>query len=1080
VQPDGVFCNVMSTDAPDASAPEMGPNDVIYIVRPGDTLGAIALRVYGRVAAYKLIYDANVGRRQPDGLTFTRAGQIFPGWLLILPNAAPDSGATADSSSTVAADIETDADGQRWYTVRRGDSLASISRRLLGDEEQWRELFELNKSAQLPNGWTLTRPQLIWPGLRLRLPPVEPDADDASEADQPSEPEAPAVPADEALTPPADEATTPPPPSPSPTEVEPSPTAVPQPTVAPTPSVAPVPPVIAATPIPVPTQPAGTARTSTGAPNSPVAPAWAQLHWPLLDLPPADSSWPLELGGALLGASLLLIGRSLRSGRAPVSRFETGIEVSEGFAQAVGGDEADYEQPLATLAEHVLDFAGEHGSPSVRLRGGLAGRTKATLLLEVPVEFRPALVSAAAAFGARPDAVQVSTLTAGTMRWDQDWSTGRPRRVSDRHNQPAVQLVPLGLAGDRRVLYGVQNGGPVLIAGLASAGLYTLLTALVVDRVRRRPPTELAMLTIARSDRLDPTLAQAPQQRAGFIDPAETETVSRVLADLGEQLRRRLERNDPDQPDVVLVVDEWAELPDCGPALDLLAKHGSSVGMHLIAATAQLEDPRLEQSVGLFETRLVLQVADASASTRLLGQPGAEDLDRIGQVLPYLQGEVLARMRGFCVPPLYVEDLVARMRARAVDEARRAVFEAEPEQPVPEGGVGPTDAAIGQSILDRDCHCAADAPKSAQAEDVESGEREVQPADADRVRTVQADDEAVDPPPSYTQPPLVRAVSMPARRVPPGPRPTPTPQAPPITAEFLGQDRIVVAAGHLATTAGVSWDLFRIVCCLPPGKASLLRVASLLYPSDSEPGQKAAIQRVRQNKSNLQKAWGTVLAAEDAKRVLSLDNGVLWVDQDLVSVDVHAFLAAIYDGNRARAAGRLDDAIADYRRVRALYMGPLLAGRDEDYEWLGVTVEGRLTLREAHRHQERLATGHLAQVLVAAGRPAEAALLYAELMRDPGPPDVEADELEQFVHRQYTFREECARAVFECCRLTRDLPSLTRTYRELGEVLRALAEDAGVDAADADADVMAPSALTRALYEEVYADLVRGASIAGD
>jgi hypothetical protein len=79
-----------------------------------------------------------------------------------------------------------------------------------------------------------------------------------------------------------------------------------------------------------------------------------------------------------------------------------------------------------------------------------------------------------------------------------------------------------------------------------------------------------------------------------------------------------------------------------------------------------------------------------------------------------------------------------------------------------------------------------------------------------------------------------------------------------------------------------------------------------------------------------------------------------------------------------------------------------------------------------------------------AGRPAEAAPLYAELMCDPCPPDVEADELEQFVHRQYAFREECARAVFECCRLTEDLPGLIRAYQELCEVLRALAADAGV------------------------------------
>jgi hypothetical protein len=70
---------------------------------------------------------------------------------------------------------------------------------------------------------------------------------------------------------------------------------------------------------------------------------------------------------------------------------------------------------------------------------------------------------------------------------------------------------------------------------------------------------------------------------------------------------------------------------------------------------------------------------------------------------------------------------------------------------------------------------------------------------------------------------------------------------------------------------------------------------------------------------------------------------------------------------------------------------------------LNVPIEGRLTLREALRHQERLATSRLAELLVATGRPVEAATLYAELMRDPGPPDVEADELEQFVHASTPF-----------------------------------------------------------------------------
>ena len=178
---------------------------------------------------------------------------------------------------------------------------------------------------------------------------------------------------------------------------------------------------------------------------------------------------------------------------------------------------------------------------------------------------------------------------------------------------------------------------------------------------------------------------------------------------------------------------------------------------------------------------------------------------------------------------------------------------------------------------------------------------------------------------------------------------------PPVTAEFLGQDRVTLLGRPLPSTDGVCWDLFRIVSCLPPGK--------------------------------------------DAKRLLTVDDGVLSLATDLVTLDVHTFLAAIYDGNHARKEERFHDAIAAYLHARGLYVGPLLAGRDEDFEWLTVPVEGALTLREAYRHRERVATERLAELLVATGRPAEAAPLYADLMRDPGPPRSEADELEQFVFR---------------------------------------------------------------------------------
>ena len=72
--------------------------------------------------------------------------------------------------------VYTDPDGQRWYTVRAGDTLWDISARLLGDPERYRELFADNQGVALGDGHVLTNPNLIWPGLHLRLPPeVAPD-----------------------------------------------------------------------------------------------------------------------------------------------------------------------------------------------------------------------------------------------------------------------------------------------------------------------------------------------------------------------------------------------------------------------------------------------------------------------------------------------------------------------------------------------------------------------------------------------------------------------------------------------------------------------------------------------------------------------------------------------------------------------------------------------------------------------------------------------------------------------------------------------------------------------------------------
>ncbi|MFD8493266.1 LysM peptidoglycan-binding domain-containing protein [Amycolatopsis sp. NPDC059657] len=58
--------------------------------------------------------------------------------------------------------------------VRKGDTLSKIARDHLGDARRYREIFELNKGRQQPGGASLTTPNHIYPGTVLRLPSTGP------------------------------------------------------------------------------------------------------------------------------------------------------------------------------------------------------------------------------------------------------------------------------------------------------------------------------------------------------------------------------------------------------------------------------------------------------------------------------------------------------------------------------------------------------------------------------------------------------------------------------------------------------------------------------------------------------------------------------------------------------------------------------------------------------------------------------------------------------------------------------------------------------------------------------------------
>ncbi|TNF24136.1 MAG: LysM peptidoglycan-binding domain-containing protein [Deltaproteobacteria bacterium] len=113
-----------------------------YVVKPGDTLSAIAQRVLGSASRYTEIARLN-GLANPN---LIRAGQT-----LKLPAGAASQATAAPSTSTTTT----------HYTVRAGDTLSKIARELLGDASRYPEIVKLNR---------LTDPNRIQVGQRLAIP----------------------------------------------------------------------------------------------------------------------------------------------------------------------------------------------------------------------------------------------------------------------------------------------------------------------------------------------------------------------------------------------------------------------------------------------------------------------------------------------------------------------------------------------------------------------------------------------------------------------------------------------------------------------------------------------------------------------------------------------------------------------------------------------------------------------------------------------------------------------------------------------------------------------------------------------
>jgi nucleoid-associated protein YgaU len=76
-------------------------------------------------------------------------------------HAAPAGAAKASNAPASSAGSTPLGHG---YTVQPGDSLSKIAKKIYGEADRWKEIWEANR-AKIPN------PDLIHPGLELQIPP---------------------------------------------------------------------------------------------------------------------------------------------------------------------------------------------------------------------------------------------------------------------------------------------------------------------------------------------------------------------------------------------------------------------------------------------------------------------------------------------------------------------------------------------------------------------------------------------------------------------------------------------------------------------------------------------------------------------------------------------------------------------------------------------------------------------------------------------------------------------------------------------------------------------------------------------
>ncbi len=147
-----------------------------YTIQPGDRLIDLAKEEYGDGQLWKAIKAVN-----PDmDENRLRIGQKIeiPSREEALQLTQPEARAGEAVAAGPPAErpgVRPGPAGRATYVVGQGDSLVKIARNVLNDETRWAEIYELNRDE-------IASPNLIYPGMELRLPPLEKKPSPADDA----------------------------------------------------------------------------------------------------------------------------------------------------------------------------------------------------------------------------------------------------------------------------------------------------------------------------------------------------------------------------------------------------------------------------------------------------------------------------------------------------------------------------------------------------------------------------------------------------------------------------------------------------------------------------------------------------------------------------------------------------------------------------------------------------------------------------------------------------------------------------------------------------------------------------------